>query len=182
MKIDQTTLAGLATRSLYYLNKQIDAGVDIDGKPYQYSTKPFARPRGGIPFKQSLKSLVKSGRLTEFKRGGKHWVVFLGGYKDFRSITGRNPDGDFLEFTGKLRQSIIAKPNSDGRSIKIGFSSAKQATLAYYFNFSGVGKSRKLWKFLGLTEENKTLLLNDAKNQLKDDLIILAQIKELVIK
>lgn len=41
----------------------------------------------------------------------------------------------------------------------IGYNDREQAKKAYWFNVSGVGKSRKLWKFLGITQEQKDKLI-----------------------
>lgn len=167
MKIPEAALKVLAQRALQYVNQQIDEGVDADGKAYEYSTRPFARPRGGAPLKSSVKQLEKQGRLETFRNGtGKLWMLVTGGYKDYREMTGRQPDGDFLTFTGKLRASMFAKPHGQG-AVMIGFAGQRNATIAFYMNVSGVGRGRKLWKFLGLTPDNQRALLADATRLLQ---------------
>ncbi|MEO0075962.1 MAG: hypothetical protein ABIK31_07700 [candidate division WOR-3 bacterium] len=163
MQIPQDILQKLSIRAVELINEQIARGVDADGKSYKYSTRPFARPAGGIPrFGQFAKKAEKEGRLQYYttKKGSK-WVIFKGGYADYRKLTGRNPDGDFLEFTGEMLASMTGfarQPNQ----VVVGFSSQKAAERAFWFNVSGVGKNRKLWKFLGLTPENEKVLVNYA--------------------
>lgn len=185
MRIPESALKVLAQRALQYVNAQIDEGVDSDGKRYEYSTKPFARPRGGMighssgaPLKQTVKQLEKQGRLETFRnRNGKLWMLVKGGYKDYREMTGRATDGDFLTFTGKLRASMFARPHGQG-AVMIGFAGQRNADIAFYMNVSGVGRGRKLWKFLGLTPDNQRALLADAVRLLQASPEVLEELKK----
>ncbi|MBL7997582.1 MAG: hypothetical protein JNL32_02975 [Candidatus Kapabacteria bacterium] len=135
------------------VNEQISKGVDEDGKKYAYSTKPFARPVGGSKLKR-VASLEKEGKLQRFRtKEGKLWMVVTGGYRSLREMQGLNPDGDFLQVTGQMLRSMV--PKVAGGEVVISFSDARSARLAFYFTVSGVGKSRRLWKFLGLNEASK---------------------------
>ena len=167
-KIPQDILGHLANRALEMVNEQIAAGRDIDGKPYEYSEKPFTRPlaRSGIP-KANMKGLEKSDEIGIFKtKAGKPWMVVFGGYKKLREYAGRSTTSDFLNFSGKTLSALTSKP-SGADMIKLGFTNARAAEIAFYLNVSGAGRSRKLWKFMGLTKENQEIL--------KDELIQLLQ-------
>lgn len=140
-----------------FINDQIKQGYDIDGKKYSYSTNPFWMP-------YSKKVVQKFGKKQQGKlykitnRGGKLGLIILGGYKSYREKFNRATDSDFLQFTGNLLSSIDII-NSDGNSVEVGFNNKKAMELAYYMNVSGVGRSRKLWKFFGLSKENLEKLL-----------------------
>lgn len=141
------------------INKQIIDGVDVDGKKYAYSTKPFARPVGGSKLKR-IASLEKEGKLHRFRtKEGKLWMVVTGGYRSLREMQGRDPDGDFLQSTGQMLRSMV--PSVQGEDVVVKFSDARSARLAFYFTVSGVGKSRKLWKFLGLTDASRQQLIEE---------------------
>jgi hypothetical protein len=162
-KIPQNILQLLSVRAVELINEQIERGIDAEGKPYRYSTKPFARPVGGIPrFGQFSKNAQKEGRLKIFStQKNSKWGLFTRGYADYRSLTGRNPDGDYLEFSGEMLASMTGfarQPNQ----VVVGFSSQKAAERAFWLNVSGVGRSRKLWKFLGLTPDNEKILVDYA--------------------
>jgi phage gpG-like protein len=166
-KIPQNILQKLSIRAVELINEQIQRGIDAEGKPYRYSTKPFARPIGGIPrFGQFSKNAQKEGRLKIFstKKNSK-WALFTRGYADYRSLTGRNPAGDFLEFSGEMLASMTGFARHPNQAV-VGFSSQKAAERAFWFNVSGVGRSRKLWKFLGLTPENEKILVDYAADLL----------------
>lgn len=163
MEFSREIMNRIAIRALELLHEQIERGYDIYSNKYEYSTKPFARPAGGIVrFREFASKAQKSGLLHYFtnKNSKSKWVIFTKGYKSFRALAGRNPDGDFLNFTGELLSSLTYKVNSD--EIIIGFSSRRAAEKAYYLNVTGAGKSRKFWRFLGLTDKNEGILADFA--------------------
>lgn len=148
-------LEKIGFKAIELINEQVAAGIDADGKPYQYSSKSFAMPAGKKKFP---KSLEKEGRLIKFtNRKGKLWQIVKGGYKDWRKINNRNPEGDFLVWSGKMLKSMSARAEQGNRAV-VYFSSASEAQKAYWLNISGAGRSRKLWKFFGLTSANKERL------------------------
>jgi len=46
--------------------------------------------------------------------------------------------------------------------IIVSFASRRAAEKAYYLNVAGAGKSRKFWKFMGLTDKNEGILADFA--------------------
>ena len=147
-------------RVVQMINEQIQKGIDAEGKPYAYSTKPFVRPMGGLRVK-AQKQLIKDGKLKPFTtKGGSKWVLVTGGYKSLREMRGQRSDGDFLQETGQMLRSL--QPiKATGNEVIIGFNSAKEAEKAFWLNISGAGKGKKKWKFMGLTKENQEILAKE---------------------
>ncbi|HOM04356.1 MAG TPA: hypothetical protein PLU67_02560 [Candidatus Kapabacteria bacterium] len=161
MEFSREIMNKIAIRTIKLLHEQIERGYDADGNRYEYSTKPFARPAGGIVrFREFAKKAQKDGLLRYFTKKQSKWVVFTGGYKSFRALTGRNPNGDFLEYTGEMLSSLTHQINNN--EITVSFSSRRAAEKAYYLNVTGAGKSRKFWKFMGLTDKNEGILADFA--------------------
>jgi|YNPBryulayer2012_1023412.scaffolds.fasta_scaffold130277_1 hypothetical protein len=63
---------------------------------------------------------------------------------------------------------MISKPQNN--QIVISFSDPLSEKKAFFLNISGVGKSRKLWKFLGLTKENEKILLEYAESLISQNI------------
>jgi hypothetical protein len=167
-------------KALELIGEQIGRGIDMDDNQYRYSEKPFAMPAGG---KKLPKALEKSGRLRKFvsRRSGKLWQIVTGGYKDWRRINKRSPDGDFLVWSGSLLKSMSCRAQSDTKAV-LYFTSAKQAQKAFWLNVSGAGESRKLWKFFGLTTSNQKRLAEYAASLAADDTQLMSDLIQKVIK
>lgn len=148
----------IGNKTIEAITQRIEAGKDIDGKAFRYSVNPFAMPKGAMLKKAQNKLMAKSkalvkkgekGLFFENKKTGGLWATIPGGYKQFREISDRSSSGDFLQFTGRMLASVkIIKVTDD--EVVIGFGDKRSAELAFYQNVSGVGKSRKLWKWFGL--------------------------------
>jgi len=156
--------------ALQLLQEQIKQGIDENGKPYKYSTRPFARPfTNKIKNQRQLKNDGKISVTTT--KSGKRWMVITGGYRSYRELIGRNPDGDFLQDSGAMLQSLTVKKRSATDAV-ITFSDAKSAQKAFWLSVSGAGKSRSLWKFMGLTAANKKRLEEFAAQQVTTDEVL----------
>ncbi len=68
-----------------------------------------------------------------------------------------------------LRSLTVIK--IDNNQAIIGFTNSSDAKKAYYLNVSGAGKSRKLWKFLGITTKQKEILQNEIGEEIKNIII-----------
>lgn len=148
----RTLLAKFAPIALRMITEQIEQGIDIEGKRYRYSTKPFAAPAGSL-LKFARLALARNRELRYFRASsGGLWVVVTGGYASYRRAARRLITGDYLTFSGKLLSSMVYQ--YDDQRITIKFSTPQQAAIAYYLNVSGAGKGRRLWRFLGLTRRN----------------------------
>lgn len=149
---------------LAMIEQNIRAGHDADGKPYAYSTRPFVMPAGRFAklTKKDKHSLHEDARLTFFMtKARKLWVLVHKGYRDLRAIRGRSPSGDFLQDTGAMMRNMSVIRH-DEYSATIGFLSPKEAQKALWLNVLGAGKSRKVWKFLGITREQQQALAEHA--------------------
>lgn len=162
----------IAFRAIELIEEQVSQGIDIDGKSYEYSTKPFALPAGKKRFAKKMfdnDSKKYVGQMRKFKaKSGKFWYLVHGGYRSWRELNNRNPDGDFLQWSGQMLRSISARQDN-ANSSTIYFTDAESAQKAFWFNVSGVGRSRRLWKFFGLTKENEQKLAEYAAELLRVD-------------
>ncbi len=168
----------IAYRALELINEQIEAGKDIDGKAYKYSEKPFFRPYSKS-LVAKLGGKAKKGVLySTVKRQGKMGMIVLQGYKSIREAYGRATDDDFLQFTGNMLAAMdIIKVEAN--SATIGFTNPRMAQIAFWLNVSGAGKSRKLWKFFGLTKESQDKLAETLKELQQADLDELTEFVDL---
>lgn len=147
----------IAAKAIELLNKQVEQGIDEKGNKYRYSTKPFAMPSGALKIK-ARKQAIKDSKLSAFNTtSGALWYVVNGGYKSLREMRGQNPEGDFLQVTGRMLGALSTLRATDNE-IAIGFTDAKQAQKAFWLTVSGAGKSRALWRFMGLTKDNQEAL------------------------
>lgn len=144
----------IAAKAIELINNQIKQGVDEKGNAYEYSTKPFAMPGGALKLK-AKKQAIADGKLLPFQTNSDAlWYVVAGGYKSLRELRGQNTEGDYLQVSGRMLGALTtlrANPNE----IAIGFSDAKQAQKAFWLTVQGAGKSRALWRFMGLTKESQ---------------------------
>jgi len=150
----------IALRTVELLNDQLRQGIDSDGKRYSYSTKPFVRPLGRL---RNYKQLAKRGEISLFtaKRSGNLWIYVKGGYRAYRAMTGRDPDGDFLTYSGRMLQAMGGRALND-KNAQVFLADPQAARQVFWLNFSGAGKSRKVWKFFNLTKENEEKLAKEA--------------------
>jgi hypothetical protein len=147
----------IGQRAVLLIREQIERGKDYEGKSYKYSNKPFVMPMSG-KYRDKIKN---NENISIFKtKAGKLWYYVGGGYEDYRATIGKDPKGDFLNSTGEMLGAMTYKATDVG--VDIVFRSERASKLAYYMNYSGVGKSRRLWKFLGLTPQNEDLLAEEA--------------------
>lgn len=147
----------IAPITLRMIHDQIEAGLDIEGRRYRYSTRPFAMPVGAM-LAFARRTLARSRQLVYFRRRGGLWAVILGGYAAYRRAAKRLDNGDYLRFSGRMLASLIY--DYDDERIKIRFSNRNRATVAYYLNVTGAGRSRRLWLFLGLTPQHLARLMD----------------------
>ena len=156
--------------ALSLIQEQIEQGIDQNEQRYEYSTKTFARPfTTRVKNQKALIKAQKLGIITT--KSGKRWMLIKGGYKAFRAMIGRKDDGDFLQDTGAMLQALTVKRKSDTDAV-ISFSSAKEAQKAFWLSQSGAGRSRKTWKFMGLTERNRKRLEEYAATLITTDEVL----------
>lgn len=144
--------------ALSFIEENIQKGKDYEGKKYSYSTKPFWRP-WAPDIQKKLGGKLGEGTFykTVFsKRTGVTGLLILGGYKEYKHKVYPNAADKYLTATGKMLRSMNVK--STENEAVIGFADAEESQKAYWLNISGAGKSRKLWKFLGITKQQEDKL------------------------
>jgi hypothetical protein len=147
--------------ALAMIDANIEAGHDYDGKAYAYSTKPFWRPwdpavvrkLGGKAGEGVFYSTIFSHTT------GAAGLIILGGYKAYKEKMKPEAASKYLTWSGKMLRNMKTL-TTDGDSVTIGWSDPTIAQRAFWLNVSGAGRGRKLWKFLGLTEQQKEELAN----------------------
>ncbi len=134
---------------------QIEQGRDIEGKLFSYSTKTFWRPYS----KKYAEKLKKAHEKFLIIQGAnkKKGMLVMGGMAAIRKAFARSTTGDFLNFTGQMLTSLDVI-SLTAQQVVIGFRSQVAAEKAFWLNISGAGRSRKVWKFFGLTKENEEKL------------------------
>lgn len=142
-------LQKVGMRALEMIEENIAAGRSYDGTKYSYSTKPFARPVGKLPGRKKFQA---EGRLKMFTtKQGHLWAVVTGGYKDWRAMNKLNPNGDYLQATGAMLRNLSVV-EVDDEKVRLGFTDPTQRRKALWLEVTGAGRSRRLWKFLGLSD------------------------------
>ena len=160
MNFSEVLLKKIAADVLQMINDNIKKGVDYEGNSYSYSEKRFYIPYTP-DIKRKLAGKLKAGlaqnifNFVSKKDGGRGLVV--NGYRSFKNFVYPNASKYYLTVSGKMLRNMNVLSMQDN-TIVIGFSQQEQAKKATWFNVTGVGKSRKLWKFLGISQEQKTEL------------------------
>ena len=154
-----------AVRTLAYIETNIKNGVDCKGGKFQYSKKPFYRP-----YEKKIASKLGGsdgeGKLYKIITGknGKLGMIILGGYDSLKRNLYPQSYSHFLTQTGKMLRSMSAL-KIDDKSAIIGFSDPDSAQKAYWLNVSGAGRSRKLWRFLCISQAQEKELTEEIGNE-----------------
>lgn len=155
-RIPREVLRQAGLRAIALIRERTLAGIDATGQPFApYSTTPFARPLGGIT--QQTRAQL-GGRLKIFTtQGGKKWAVVEGGYAAFKAAKRPNDGGvvNLADTFGMLRALTITKIDEGTNMVQIGFTREEEALKALYHNDVGVGASRVVRRFMGLTPANQ---------------------------
>lgn len=141
-----------------------------------YSTKPFARPAGGLT-ERVYDRVSESDRVKYFtSSSGDEWLVFEGGYKQLRQMMGLPTANVDLNVTGQTLQGMRVRVTreGDGVSIEIGYieglSPQEAIQVAEYHNRLGAGKNKVLRKFVGLTSSESDDVVSFLEKELEREL------------
>ena len=88
---------------------------------------------------------------------------------------------DLLTYRGEMLRDMNIVNNSNNSTV-IGFTDPVQARKAFWLNVSGVGRSRKLWKFLGLRKEQTGMLIKKFEKDITKEVTLELYNKILKIK
>jgi len=138
-------------RLLGFIEENIRKGEDYEGKKYAYSQKSFYRPYDR-KLHQKLKKHPSLFDIITNKNGKLGFIIH--GYKRYKEVMNPTAKNSFLTGRGEMLRDMKVTNVSD-TEVVIGFSDPEQGKKAFWFNVSGVGKSRRLWKFLGINDKQK---------------------------
>jgi len=161
----------IGVEALAFIEENIRRGFDYEGNKFSYSTRPFFRPWHPV-IQRKLGGKEGEGKYykTVFsKTTGAAGMIILGGYKEYKKMVYPDAADKFLTVKGKMLRSMNAKATDNEAAIS--FSDPEESQKAYWFNVSGVGRSRKLWKFLGVTKQQ----LSKIEDMVRDEYIKIAQ-------
>lgn len=139
------------------IEENLRKGIDYEGKKFSYSEESFFRPYDAR-LHTRLKKSPDLFDIVRSKRTGKLGFI-IHGYKKFKQFMNPQAAGDYLTWRGEMLRDMKILHTSDNEAV-IGFSDPEQAQKAFWFNISGVGRSRKLWKFLGITARQQERLVD----------------------
>lgn len=161
----------IAHRAVEMINENIEAGISVDEDGNEnafapYSTRPFARPAGGIP-QTALKMMEDANEITRFQTAaGKQWIVVLGGYVVLKRAINPAWSGNVdLANSGEMRRQIAVLEANEDR-VLIGFLSREAAERAFFVSIRR--------PFMGLTTAQRDELvgmLTDGSNISFDALV-----------
>jgi len=153
------------------INDNVSKGVSYDGNKFEYSTNTYARPYDS-KLVQKMGGVQAEGKLYDIatsKSTGK-LTLLIHGYKDFKAKVYPDVANDFLTVSGKmLRNLSVVNVSKQKQEFVIGFTDPEQELKAFWLQVSGVGRSRRLWKFLGLSNAQQKELANQARYWLAND-------------
>jgi hypothetical protein len=161
MKFSDGLLKRIGDDALAMITEQIGSGVDYEGGSYAYSTKPFWRPWApDVVRKLGGKAGEGTFYHTFFSHNtGAAGLLILGGYKAYKEKMNPTAASKYLTWSGKMLRNMKPFAPADD-SITIGWTDPVIAQRAFWLNVSGAGRSRKLWKFLGLSAKHQEDLVN----------------------
>lgn len=167
MEFSEKLLKDIGNTTLSFILDNIREGVDTSGAAYSYSEKNYYRP-----FDKKIYSAYKKdtsfGQIITSKSTGKQGFIIFG-YKKFKEKFNPQASKNYLTWSGKMLRDMNVLKTS-GNEIIIGFNDPLQTQKAYWFNISGVGRSRKLWKFLGLRKEQINMLAEKFAGQITKEI------------
>lgn len=167
MKFSEQLLKSIGNNTLSFILDNIKKGLSYEGEKFQYSEKDFY-----IPFSQKVYKAYKKdssfARFVTTSSGKKGFIVF--GYKKFKEKLYPASANNYLTASGKMLRDLNLLRTTDNEII-IGFTDSRNSQLAHWFNVSGVGKSRKLWKFLGITEKQIDELTIKYQSFIKEEIV-----------
>lgn len=159
--ISQSILLRIGQRSVLIIKQRTAKGDFLPGSHAdagKYSTTPFAMPIGAVQKKSVMHAMLKgkynNDTLLYTSRSGRLWVAIKKGYKWLREQSQKQTANVDLRWSGKLMRSLkVTKVDVAKGEIEIDHSDERSRKIAEYHNVTGAGKSRKIRKYLGITDK-----------------------------
>ncbi len=158
--IGKSLLLKIGQRSVVIIKKRVADGIFLEGSTpgaEKYSTKPFAMPIGAIKKKKLMMDILKGKhtddtQLITSKKTGHLWVIIKKGYRWLREQSGKNFNKVDFTWTREFMRSLqVLKVNKT--EVEIGHRGERNKQLAKWHNVMGAGKSKKIRKYLALTDK-----------------------------
>lgn len=157
--IQRSLMLKIGQHSVVIIKKRVADGIFVEGSSdgaSQYSTKPFAMPTGAVKPRSLMLDIIKGkkGNDTQlFKsKSGKLWVVIKKGYKWLREQAGKPTGKVDMRWTSEMMRSLnVLSVNAETGEIVIGHKGKRNEDIAYWHNVSGAGRSKRIRKWLLLT-------------------------------
>jgi hypothetical protein len=167
--IQRSLMLRIGQQSVVIIKKRVADGIFLEGSSdgaSQYSTKPFAMPTGAIKPRSLMLDIIKGKKGDDtqlFKSNhGKLWVVITKGYKWLREQAGKPSGKVDMRWTSELMRSLtVLNINAQAGEITIGHRGKRNEDLAYWHNVAGAGRSKKIRKWLLLTNAELEKLGNE---------------------
>lgn len=181
--LEQAAVGVDATRALLHTEHLIEErtarGEYLPGSSPgagQYSTKPFARPAAGLP--RRIRELLDdtSDGSSFFTRAGTLWVVVERGYRWLREAMGLPTDRVTLDVTGDMMRAMSSRvtTTADGITLEVGYiqgvSDDDALRIADFHQNQGVGPSKTIRRFVGLTDEEASTVIAQLAESLRSRL------------
>ena len=157
MPVSSKILKQLGFEVINFINDNIEAVIDVNNKPFEpYSLGYFIKKK----YKKKSRAKTKKARQNAYEKAVAAWQ-------------GKGKDVN-LTSTGAMLSalSVIAVDEGAG-TLTIGFNTSEAANLAYYHNVSGAGAGRVLRKFMGLTDEQRKVIMKKAGLLLMKDQVFI---------
>lgn len=160
--ITRQELSELGEGALLTMRQRTQKGQFLEGSSpgaASYSTRPFARPAGGLTSAVFNALDDSADGSTFFTRAGAMWVVIAGGYARFRELSGRSSSTVDLNFSGQMMRDLqLVSIDPARQSIEIGFLNQESEQLARWHQIDGAGQSKTRRVFVGLSNKESGTL------------------------
>ena len=158
--VSQGLLLRIGQHAILIIKKRIADGIFEDGSTAgnKYSTTPFSMPVGAIQKKSVMMKILKDQEEDDtelFKsKSGKLWVIIKHGYEWLRKESGKPFTQVDFRWTGELMRSMtVVRSDISSGEIEIGHTGTRNENIARWWNKEGAGRSRKLRKWLYITDD-----------------------------
>lgn len=165
--IDRRVLLQMGARALQIIKERTLAGQFLPGSTggSEYSTTPlplpFSRLQKAVQRGSIVKQLVRSGEAHVFTNIASRntWIVLKGGYKQLRELAGKSTNNVTLTWRGTMLRNLkITETDVATLSVTLGFTDSDSERIASYHDQLGAGKRKVTHKFMGLTEQEHSVL------------------------
>lgn len=166
--IQRSLMLKIGQHSIVIIKKRVADGIFLEGSSdgaSQYSTKPFAMPTGAIKPRSLMLSILKGKKADDVQlfqtKTGKLWALIKNGYRWLREQAGKPSAKVDMRWTSEMMRSLmVLSADVETGEIVIGHKGKQNEDLAYWHNVAGAGRSKKIRKWLALTEDELTKIGN----------------------